>query len=371
MPGIKKYIIVFQIIAFLLNSDFAKAQVQNSPKEDFILSAQGHAGYIIEHRNNMGNLIKGHIYGVELNYIFKTNGCKTWHQVYKYPELGLCYLHIYLSNPTQLGNLEAFYPYTNIRLNKIKHKTALNLRLATGICYVTKPFDRITNHQNEAIGSHLNAFVNLRLSTSTMLTKAWRLDAGAGLSHASNGAYETPNLGLNMVTVNLGLGYVFGNQACTYIVDSVKLPVQKWQTSVLGVAGIKELEDPGGKKYVAFSLQGNVLRGLNYKNSLGGGLEVFYNSSTKQRWAADSIYTSKPSDIIQAGAKICYAYNFHKLSFPVEFGVYFYKKQPVNGIFFHRIGFRYMLTKHLIANFTLLTHFAKADYFEWGLGYRF
>ena len=42
-----------------------------------------------------------------------------------------------------------------------------------------------------------------------------------------------------------------------------------------------------------------------------------------------------------------------------------------NGMFFNRIGLRYMLSKHPIANVTLLTHFAKADYFEWGMGYEF
>lgn len=364
----KRFILIQIVIALLLP---ALVKAQNSPKKDFIISTNGHFGYILAHRNNMGNLIKGHIYGAELNYVFRTNGCKTWHQVYKYPELGFCFLHLYLSNPEQLGNFEAFYPYTNIRLNKLTKKTAFNLRLASGLAYITKPFDRITNHQNGAIGSNLNVFVNLRLSISRMISERWRMDAGVGLTHASNGAYSTPNLGLNIATVNLGVGYVFGNTSCTYLTDTISHPVKKWQPNITAVFGIKELEDPGGDKYFAGSLQGNLLRGLNYKNSLGGGLEVFYNTSTKQRWADDSVYTNKASDIIQAGAKICYAYNFHKLSFPVEFGVYFYKKQAVNGIFFHRIGFKYKLTKHLIANFTLLTHFAKADYFEYGLGYEF
>lgn len=364
-----KYFIAITIIVALLLPAIVNAQ--NSPKQDFIISSNGHVGYIITHRNNMGNLIKGHVYGVELNYIFRTNGCKTWHQVYKYPELGFCFLHLYLSNPSQLGNMEALYPYTNIRLNKLTKKTAFNLRLATGITYLTKAFDRIENHQNAAIGSHINAFVNLRLSLSRMIAVRWRMDVGVGLTHASNGAYSTPNLGLNIATVNFGMGYVFGNTSCTFISDTSKSTVKKWQTSIIGVVGIKELEDPGGKKYAAGSIQANVLRGLNIKNSLGGGVEVFYNASTKQRWADDSVYTNKASDIVQAGAKLCYAYNFHKLSFPVEFGVYFYKKQAVNGIFFHRIGFRYKVTKHLMANFTLLTHFAKADYFEYGLGYQF
>src|ERR1019366_7758455 len=369
MHKIKKSLIVIPIIVFLLLPALLKSQ--NSPKDDFTLSAQGHVGYIMAHRDDMANLIKGHIYGGELNYIFRTNGCKTWHKYYKYPELGFCFLHLYLANPAQLGNLEAIYPYTNIRLNKLSSKTSFNLRLGTGLSYLSKPFDRITNHQNVAIGSHFNAFVNLRLSLSTMLTEAWRLDAGVGLSHASNGAYATPNLGLNMATINLGIGYVFGNKICTYITDTITPHIKKWQTSIFGVAGIKQLAEPGGNEYAAYSLQANLLRGLNYKTSLGGGLEVFYNNATKQIWADGGIYTSKLSDIVQAGAKICYSYNFHRLSLPIEFGMYFYKKQPENGIFFHRIGLRYKINKHIIANVTLLTHWAKADYFEWGLGYQF
>ena len=92
MHKIKKSLIVIPIIVFLLLPALLKSQ--NSPKDDFTLSAQGHVGYIMAHRDDMANLIKGHIYGGELNYIFRTNGCKTWHKYYKYPELGFCFLHL-------------------------------------------------------------------------------------------------------------------------------------------------------------------------------------------------------------------------------------------------------------------------------------
>src|ERR1700741_1641880 len=101
---------------------------QYLPSDNFILSGQGHYGYIISHRNNMSGLIKGHIYGGELNYIFRTDGCKPWQQIHKYPEIGICMLHMYLANPSQLGNLESLYPYANLRLNKFERKAALNLR---------------------------------------------------------------------------------------------------------------------------------------------------------------------------------------------------------------------------------------------------
>jgi hypothetical protein len=342
---------------------------QNSPGRDFIVSGQGHYGYIISHRNNISHLIKGHIYGGELNYIFRTNGKKSWQQHYKFPELGFCALHLYLANPKQLGTFEALYPYTNIRLNKLKRNWKLDLRLGVGLAFITKPFDRVTNYKNNAIGSNLNGFVNLRLSYAVMLSKAWRLDAGLGLTHASNGAIATPNLGLNIATVNLGLGYAFGNKELVYKQDSVEKFKNKWVPVLIGIVGIRELEQPDGPKYLAFGAQANVYRTLNRKNRLGAGLEFAYNNATRRIYENDSIYNVSFGDIGTAGAKICYEFVYDRVTFPVEFGYYLYKKQPAFGTMFHRIGIRYMVTKHVMANITLLTHWARADYFEWGIGY--
>lgn len=359
------------VIVGLLLITSSLLRSQNSPKENFLISGDGHFGFIMSHRNNMAHLIKGHIYGGDLSYIFRTDGSKPWQQTHNYPEIGICFLHLYLANPSQLGNLEALYPYTNIRLNKLSRKMSLNLRIGGGLAYLTKCFDRLDNHKNNAIGSHLNGFVNLRLNTAIMLSPAWRLDAGIGLTHASNGAINTPNLGLNMATVNLGLAYVFGNKTLPLKKDSIAPAAKKWHPMIIGVVGVKELEPPGGKKYAAFGLQANFYRTLNYKNKLGGGIEISYNNATKKVWREDSVYTFTAADIIQTGVKASYSFNMHRLSLPIDFGVYFYKKQAYNGMFFHRVGLRYLITKHLIANVSLITHWAKADYFEWGLGYEF
>ncbi len=369
MIKIKKHFI-FSILAGLLIPLIPAAQ--NSPTRDFVISAQGHYGYIMSHRNNMSNLIKGHIYGTEVNYIFRTDGTKPWQQTHKYPEVGVCFLHMYLANPEQLGSLEALYPYTNIRLNKQNRKMSLQLRLALGLGYATKSFDRIEDHKNNVIGAHFNAFVNIRLNTAFKISKSWRMDAGVGLSHASNGAFKTPNLGLNMATLNLGVGYVFGNKILNLKKDSIPPVQKKWHPSIIAVFGAKQLEPPGGQEYLAYGLQLNIYRTLNYKNKIGAGLEMAYNNATIQQWADDDVnYNPTFGDILQAGAKVSYSFNMHRLSLPIDFGYYFYKKQHVNGMFFHRIGLRYMVTKHVIANMTLLTHWAKADYFEWGLGYEF
>ena len=176
---------------------------------------------------------------------------------------------------------------------------------------------------------------------------------------------------MNLATINVGLGYAFGNKVCTYKKDSIPPIAKIWETSIIGVVGVAQLANPGGPDYTAYGLQANVYRTLNYKNKLGGGIEMAYNNSTKAVWASESVLNPKTADIIQAGAKISYSFNMNRLSLPIDFGMYFYKKQDYNGLFFHRIGLRYMATKHIIMNVTLLTHWAKADYFEWGLGYQF
>jgi hypothetical protein len=326
----------------------------------------------MSHRSNMAHLIKGHIYGAELNYIFRTDGKKSWQQLHNYPEIGLCFLHMYLANPQQLGNWEALYPYLNIRLNKRKFKLSSNLRLGLGLAYITKTFDPINNHKNTAIGSHLNGFVNLRYNINYYITPALRIDFGAGLSHASNGATKTPNLGLNIMTVNLGFAYVFGNKKLELIKDSLPTFYKHWESALYAIAGVKELMPAGGQKYMAYGINFTAVRTLNRKNNLGGGFDLFYNNATKQQWKTnDSIVTDKFADIFQGGVKVAYAFTMHRLSLPVEFGVYLYKRQIENGIFYHRIGLRYRFSKHLVANFTLLSHFAKADYFEYGFGYQF
>lgn len=83
--------IAISAIGCILISLFSVAQ--NVPGKDFTLSGQAHYGFIISHRNNMANLIKGYVSGAELNYIFRTDGSKPWQQIHNYPEIGVGVLY--------------------------------------------------------------------------------------------------------------------------------------------------------------------------------------------------------------------------------------------------------------------------------------
>ena len=180
---------------------------QNHPIYSF--SASGHFGFILPHHADMRYLINSHVPGGEINF-FKPpkkssdeNKC-----IFYVPERGIGVLFFDLGNPEQLGKGIAFSPYFNFKINR-SEKFNLMLRVGSGIGYVTKPFDRLSNHKDNVIGSHLNGFMNMRLNTCLNFSNIFRMDAGIGIAHFSNGAVKLPNLGINIVTVNLGFALGF------------------------------------------------------------------------------------------------------------------------------------------------------------------
>src|ERR1043165_901834 len=135
---------------------------------------------------------------------------------------------------------------------------------------------------------------------------------------------------------------------------------------------MKEREHPGRSKYMAYGLMLNCYRNVGYKTRFGGGLEISYNNAERSQLAEDSTMTAVGfGDVIHAGAKAGYVFQLDRLSFPVEFGVYLRNNKAQNDLFFHRIGLRYLVNKHFVANLSLLTHWARADYFEFVAGYEF
>jgi hypothetical protein len=86
--------------------------------------------------------------------------------------------------------------------------------------------------------------------------------------------------------------------------------------------------------------------------------------------AADSIPVHSKIENLQVGAKAAYELTVGRIVLPFEFGMYLYTKSINHGTEYNRIGIRYNINEHFIANISLLSHYAMADYVEWGFGYR-
>jgi hypothetical protein len=367
MRNFRVFILVFASVLFM-----GKLRGQDSIRKGTWITVEGHYGFILPlYTSSMNILIQGHVPAFEVDYMNKPACQNNWLGAYHCPETGIAFFSAYLNNPAQLGNEFGLYPFVNFHLNK-SYKERLYFRVGIGLAYMPVIFTRLDNHKNDVIGSHINAMFNFRLNYHFYLSDKLRLETGLGLTHCSNGAFQTPNLGINLITTNTGLSYNLASAThCPVkpLVDTSN--IHTMQNVFIVSAGLSEIEPPGGQKYPDVSLSYIRYRRMNKKGKLGLGVDVFYNQANIARIKNDSVFLKNSLDITQFGVKASYELTLGKLSLPVEMGGYLYTNKYIgNGSIYNRIGMRYYAGKHFIANLTLLTHFVKADLIEWGVGYK-
>ncbi|HXB41555.1 MAG TPA: acyloxyacyl hydrolase [Bacteroidia bacterium] len=360
-----------KIVFILVFMGSSLLYAQKGDKKDFYLRGDYNFGFILQHHNNMGQLVNGFINGFELNFIKPTDGSKLWHHENNFPEQGVGFAFFNLDNPKQLGNVYAIFSFYEIPLNAKEKKFRLYMRLAPGLAYTPVYFNAIDNHKNNVVSSPFNAYVNFKWYFHWDISNKLRWEGGLNFSHASNGRARVPNLGINMVTLNSGFVYKFlSAQKTNYtLVDSSAKRVSKNEILLWFTLGRNQV-DVLGKIYTAQNYSATYYHNIRNTHKLGAGLEVCYNPANLVILQADSVKLSSNLQNTQVGIKFAYSYNAGRLSFPVEMGYMFYSKFTDDGLFFHRIGIRYYLKNNFVAMVTLKTHWAVASYFEFGAGYR-
>ena len=367
---VKKYLAILLFFGIYTRVLFS----QDTTNNHYILSANGHYGFGVPHNSNMNYLIKRHIGAFEINFGKTTSGEKEWQRVYNHPEMGLGILYTSMGNPYLLGQGIGAHVSVNFPLNQSR-KVKLVLRVCQGIGYLTKPYERIENHKNNILGTRFNGLVGFRLNSVFNITKKIRMESGISFTHFSNGAWSVPNLGINLVTANLGFGLNAGTvkkKSAENENISPAVAEKKSTFFIIVAAGPNELSPPGGKKYGAYSISGWYGKKTSPKHRFGVGGDLFYNVANIEYAKRDTTF-EYDNDLqnLQAGIKVTYEFIVGKVALPLDLGVYLLSKQKQNISLYHRIGIRYFMTRHLILNYSLKTHFAQAETFEFGLGWKF
>lgn len=331
---------------------------------------QAHYGFLIAHRPSMVHLVENHVKSIE-TYIERSLSSKPWHMRYNSPVHGLSINIGNLANPKMIGMGFGLIHYVKFKLAG-NDNFSLGLRLGTGVGYLTKTFDRTTNNKNNAIGSHFNGL----MSTQLEFTRVWeRFQLGAGLSllHYSNGAMTMPNLGLNMPSAFLSLNYRIKEPGAAIVLHNSEYygNQPRWTFSTLFSGGIRELGQPLGPKYTCFTLETFASRILNSKTNALFGIDVFNNGSLSKAWQTAMEEDLNRWKFTQLGLMAGIELGMDELKISLQQGFYVISKYKGDGNYYQRLALRYFFKNNMIAQFALKTHFAKADYFELGLGYRF
>lgn len=337
---------------------------------------RGGFGVLIPHRESMIHLVTGHVASAEL-YFERCGYKRNWNKYYRYPTTGISFYYAYLANREILGNAFSLDFYGNLHL--IKHKKFLfDLRLATGIGYLTKLFDASENNHNVAIGTHFNISVGVSFDFKYRITNNWLAEMGLSLKHFSNGSFSTPNLGINIPVIMIGLKkhFVSSREYSKFdtsfktLLKNQYIPAIK--INILTSLGAKEIYPAGGNRYGAYSLLTNFIYAGNYKSAFSAGADLIHNVALyKHAYFNDTLTNLKQIQFTQIGLHAGYIQMFDKFEIIIQCAYYVMNKYNKDGNFYQRLGGRYYFNKNLTGQLALKTHFAKADYIEFGIGWFF
>lgn len=400
------------ILLVLLLTIMASAQ-SSTPYQ---LRAEYIYGDILKHTKHLNNLVKNPVQGAEIAIEWKTMGNKPWQQYYNFPTMGVALAGLDLGNPEMLGQLIAVYPYLNFKLINTSF-FKLNLKAGAGASLLNKRYDNTPhtpntllginnepNSANAAIGSVLNVYFVGGGNMEIPLFSGISFVAAYNWNHASNGSFYQPNSGLNMLNASVGLSFF---PTCKRYQAPIKKEIsnlpQKFSFDFIVAGGARELFYKDNKMFPIGSVAFGLYRQMSNHLRLGVGVDGFYDGvyNGQTEFKRTYLKTDELKNKIRVGASLRPELVFGKLSAGLHFGVYLYNPlknlEPVqfdqrthemiypnlnkphiyaydiekeDGWLYTRASLKYAFTKHYFISLGLKTHLQKAEFIEWGVGYR-
>lgn len=332
---------------------------------DAWLEARGKIGFLAAHRSIMGHIPTEHAYAVEVSYLMQTKGLRAWQEPYKFPIYGVSTFVGSVGNRELLGHYFGMYGFINFPFVARKHYI-FSGKLGCGLAYTNKRYNPETNILGIAVSTSINAQICLALENRFVFGNH-SITASLDMTHFSNGATKVPNLGLNLPYLSLGYGYRLrkAQENLTYIHAAFQ---KRWEFGVTAIGSVKEIYPAGNRKFPIVGLNLAARRIFRPKTGMELGLDLMYNESIL------NIHPDVPrrrDEIIQLGVFAGYILPLERLHFVLGMGWYARDKFVQEENFYHRLGMRYILDNGLHFNLTLKSHWARADYVEYGIGYTF
>jgi len=381
LPGINipPYLIGSFILfsALLFRPQFSSAQYEHKLfSSNIMIEAKIHYGFVYAHHLEL-ELFNAHFPSFEISIQKLTFGKNKWERAFNYPIIGAIFYYSGMGNNPYLGQAFALMPFINFPLYKHKNFT-FGFRFALGAGYLTERFDRLNNYKNLAIGSHLNAAINIMLEVRYRINYALTVSSGISLQHFSNGSLKLPNYGINTPLVNIGVAYRPWKEN-SYIGDRFYPPVEPYEAIIrrsiqfnIGVLlGWKNMKAVVGENYLVYHLFENTLIQVSKKSQVGLGLDFSYDPSHIKILEDQGVSVDNKFSILRPGVNIAYELMMGKLGFIVNLGYYLGGKEKSNGPLYEKLSIQYNFTKNFFASVMLKVHWGRADYIGWGLGYNF
>ena len=361
----------FRLVAitiFLLFTHQISATDSDSTNGKYSWSIRRDHGFLIAHRPALVPLQEKHISGFEISLAKISSGKNEWEREFLNPNRGITFAYFDLGSPDKLGYGFAVYPYIDFPLNKNSDNKFI-FRYGIGLGWVEKTFNSSDNFKNAAIGSHFNGIIHFDLRYEKRLSRLSLLEISTGITHYSNGSYSIPNLGINVATLNLAYTRYFGERLAINSARSDLKPKSSNWIAYIG-AGLKKIYPPEGKQYNIGVISFSRMTSIGNKSNWGIGIDGFYDNSLSARLKNSNSELKGFSDDVRAGIFGAIEVSVGKTGLLFNMGHYLYSRWKEDGNIYHRICVRQYFENFFLC-MNLKTHYARADFVEFGIGKKF
>lgn len=327
------------------------------------ISAKGKIGFLAAHRANIGHLATEHAFATEITLEKQSKGEKAWQKAYGMPRYGVTAFVGTVGNRELLGHYFGAFGFMTFPMIN-QEKFTLAAKVGSGLGYGTKVYDPDNNILSSAVSTHFNAMISMGLDARLVLGNN-SFVLGIDMTHFSNAAYQVPNLGLNIPYLSIGYGRKIKESSIDTSIHH-KTFQKYWEFGGVAIASVKEIFPTEGKKYPVFGL--NAIARRYFKQTVG--MELSFDFIYKQAiYAYQADVPKTDAEIIQLGIFAGYLVPLNHLHLVVGMGYYVKDKYQPEDAFYHRVGMRYVFDNGLNLNLVLKSHWARADYAEFGIGY--
>lgn len=357
---------LFATILFLSTGDvFAQKKYQQ------LLEVSYEAGPLISNGKDWANEIADLVSyrGADVRMGWRKIGDDFYNQLYRYPTFGVGFSTALAYYP-EIGRPQGIYAFAELPItkNSLHKKLSISYFSQIGLGFNLNPYDSLENPLNKYIGSSLNSYIHFGFKANYQIHERIKVFGTFGLKHYSNGSTKRPNSGINLSPISLGLQYNLNNEFISKDYQLKYPPLEKrgfWNFALYLGHKNYEIGDPS---YFRGGFGINYLWEASYKYRMGLGLDFFYAPGYQSRYP-----DQKGTFSNQISTAIVGSWEFklnERLYMPIGLGAYVhYNSENQESWFYERIGVRYRLNHNLFTGIQIKAHKAKADFFEFTVGY--
>ena len=374
-----KYIYIIKLLVLIAFCGLSYFSAEAQKAKSWGIETSAYFGQILKHTPDILFDVNHVSKGLSFNFKYQTYGKEKWSQYQRYPEMAVALVYFNFGDNDVLGQSIAIMPNVSVNILR-KKKGYIYFQLGTGLAYLNRPYNAVSNPKNNGIGSRWNNITMIQFVGGFRINDAWSTQLGMGLTHYSNGGTGLPNYGLNILMGSIGLKYTpnpVKQEDYIWDEDFLNIPEKRWGCQMHLDLAYGEFGAAGGPRFPIYigSVAGTFH--FNRVNRMLFGLEAEYNTGVYHLINHASANSDKDYARSQARRVMFFVadeFLFGDFGILVQAGFYFKQKERLAGKIYNKLAVRYYFPPlgkpktQFFAAIYLKTHISVAEYIAIGMG---